>query len=144
MSDSKRCGKDGRPGCDGCEGDCNEPMAVALDGPLTIDSLVAEAFATAFEKGWWENVESPEQRIPEALALVHSEVSEALEEYRRDTMEYRERADGKPEGFGVELADAIIRIADLAGALDVDLTYCLRRKLAFNKTRPRRHGGKKA
>jgi len=118
-------------------------MTAAIDGPLTIDSLVAEAHATARDKGWWEDVEAPEQRVPEALALIHSEVSEALEEYRSDTTEYRERADGKPEGLGVELADAIIRIADLAGALNIDLTFCLRRKLAFNKTRSHRHGAKK-
>lgn len=127
----------------GC-GDCDASMTVALDGPLTVDSLVSEAHTTALAKGWWEDIEDPELRIPEALALIHSEVSEALEEYRRDTMGYRERADGKPEGFGVELADTIIRIADLAGALGVDLTYCLRRKMAYNKTRPHRHGGRRA
>jgi len=117
---------------------------VAAEGPLTIDSLVAEAHTTALDKGWWEGFEDAERRIPEAIATIHSEASEALEEYRSDTMEYRERADGKPEGFGVELADAIIRVADLAGALGVDLTFCLRRKLAYNKTRPHRHGGKRA
>jgi len=117
---------------------------VAADGPLTIDTLVAEAHTTALDKGWWEGFEDAEQRVPEALAAIHSEVSEAFEAYRRDETSYRERADGKPEGFGVELADAIVRIADLAGALGVDLTFCLRRKLAYNKTRKHRHGGKRA
>ena len=132
-------------GCNGCKGaECSGQFEVAADGPLTIDSLVAEAHGTAVEKGWWEGFEDPEMRVPEAIALIHSEASEALECYRDGEMEYSEREDGKPEGFGVELADVIVRVADLAGALGVDLTYCLRRKLAFNRTRPHRHGGKRA
>lgn len=55
----------------------------------------------------------------------------------------------KPEGFGIELADALIRQGDLAEALTqagipIDLEYCVRLKAAYNKTRPHRHGGKRA
>lgn len=55
----------------------------------------------------------------------------------------------KPEGFGIELADALIRQGDLAEALTqagipIDLEYCVRLKAAYNRTRPHRHGGKRA
>jgi NTP pyrophosphatase (non-canonical NTP hydrolase) len=47
-------------------------------------------------------------------------------------------------GFPSELADIVIRVADLAGALGIDLAEAIRIKLAFNRTRTHRHGGKKA
>jgi hypothetical protein len=50
----------------------------------------------------------------------------------------------KPEGFVVELADAVIRIADLCGALGLDLAAAIELKHAFNVSRPFRHGGKNA
>lgn len=51
--------------------------------------------------------------------------------------------EAKPEGFGVELADAIIRIADLARRHDIDLDGLVRLKMDYNKTRPHMHGGRK-
>lgn len=114
---------------------------------MTIDELIAEAHRTAELKGWWLEDQTP--NIPEKLALVHSEVSEALEELRLRPADCWDvgvlQPDGsstKPEGFVVELADAIIRIADLCGYLDLPLTEALRRKLEYNKTRLYRHGGK--
>lgn len=100
------------------------------------------------------------------LALIHSEVSEALEELRKDgkdgkrTMQryYVTQArpgtkevyagtvgaeeELKPEGFVVELADVVIRIGDLCGALGLDLDGAIKAKMAFNATRPHKHGGK--
>lgn len=110
---------------------------------ITIDDLVDESFDTAREKGWWED-DAP--NIPEKLALIHSEVSEALEDYRTGASptQVRTAENGKPEGFGIELADTIIRIADLCGYLGIDLTAMLQMKMAYNKGRPYRHGGKKA
>ena len=49
---------------------------------------------------------------------------------------------GKPEGFPVELADAVIRIADLFGFLGVDMAGIIRLKMQYNATRPYRHGNK--
>ena len=46
----------------------------------------------------------------------------------------------KPEGFGIELADTVIRILDLAEYLKVDLETCMQLKHAYNKTRSYRHG----
>ena len=44
----------------------------------------------------------------------------------------------------MELADAIIRIADMCGAYGLDLEEALTKKMEYNKSRPYRHGGKKA
>lgn len=46
----------------------------------------------------------------------------------------------KPKGFDIELADIIIRVGDLAGALDIDLDAAVQRKHAYNVGRPRKHG----
>lgn len=91
-------------------------------------------------KGFWEKP----RNIGEALALVHSEISEALEEVRsgRGVDEVYSNADNplKPEGFPVELADAIIRILDLCGGYDIDIDGIVKMKLAYNNTRPALHG----
>lgn len=66
------------------------------------------------------------------LALIHTEVSEAVEGHRKslpdDKLPHRSM-------FEVELADAMIRILDLAGGLNVDLAGAVVDKLAFNATR---------
>jgi NTP pyrophosphatase (non-canonical NTP hydrolase) len=120
---------------------------------LTIKELIEKSHNCAIRKGWWED----EHRVPytvgdkvmEKLALIHSEVSEALEDYRegRMTLTYEDihlSPPNKPIGFPSELADILIRVADLAGALGIDLNKALLEKMAYNETRPYRHGGKKA
>lgn len=109
--------------------------------------------------------------ITEKLALIHSEISEALEELRKghdplktyytktvkgefgehvyfhDDQQF-EKVDGvdrpllKPEGFMVELADAVIRIGDLAFLLGGDLEAAVKEKADYNWTRPYKHGKK--
>ena len=89
------------------------------------------------------------------LLLIISEICEAQEELRdgREINEiYYERAnlgempDGnikwgkKPCGFPVEIADAIIRLLDICGKLEIDIEAVINAKLAFNKTRPPKHG----
>lgn len=106
---------------------------------LTIEELVRESHETAVSKGWWEG----ERNVGEAIALMHSELSEALEEYRKGVpLGAYDYVDGKPEGFVVELADAIIRIADLCGRHNLSLELALLEKMEYNRTRPYRHGGK--
>ena len=112
---------------------------------MTIESLIQESHRTAKSKGWWDD---PDRNVGELLALIHSEVSEALEVYRvkgKDSIgENWLDEKGKPEGFTVELADVIIRIADLCGEFELDLEKSLTTKLSYNQTRPYRHGDKKA
>jgi len=97
---------------------------------MTIDQLVKEAHGTAIDKGWWV---FPRTDL-EIHALVHSEIAEATEAFR-----------DRNESLQVEeLADAIIRIADFCGKKGWDLTNALEMKMAFNRTRPFRHGNKRA
>lgn len=107
---------------------------------MTITELVNAAHANAVEKGWWET----ERPIPECLALIHSEVSEALEALRENEDPSFKwvniRKAGKPEGFVVELADAVIRVADLCGRHGLDLEGAIKSKMEFNASRPQRHG----
>ena len=72
------------------------------------------------------------REIATKLALIHSEVSEALEGVRKGKMD-----DHLPDlpAIEVELADAAIRIFDLAGALYLDLGSAIVRKLAYNAQR---------
>jgi NTP pyrophosphatase (non-canonical NTP hydrolase) len=50
----------------------------------------------------------------------------------------------RPQGFGVELADAVFKIMNLCEAAGVDLLYCVREKHEYNRSRSNRHGGKRA
>ncbi len=114
---------------------------------IQLEDLQREIHRTAKEKGWWPTEEST-RNVPEALALIHSEVSEALEEWRGKNQTIRsmrviryEGKSSKPEGFAVELADILIRVLDLAYGLDIPLAQALKEKMTYNKTRPYRHGG---
>lgn len=114
-------------------------------GPrITVQRVQRDAHAMAVSKGWWGR---PEDLTPDSiaakLALIHSEVSEALECVRDDDMQARETDDGKPEGMPSELADIVLRTADLAGALGIDLASAIEAKMAFNSTRKHRHGGRR-
>lgn len=102
--------------------------------PLT--KLATEVLAINQANGW--SVTHPQNwadthKVPAVLALIHSEVSEALEAFRAD-----DRAN-----FEEELADVVIRVLDLAGGLQIDLDAAIAAKLAKNKTRGHRHGGKR-
>jgi len=99
----------------------------------------------ARENGWWTDLATnedltstgyplhdPKKNVGELLALVHSEVSEALEGHRKRLMD-----DKLPHRtmLEVELADAVIRIFDMAGGLGLDVPGAIAEKLQFNATR---------
>ncbi len=111
---------------------------------MTLDEIIREAHENAVDKGWWGEDGRADKPFGELIALMHSELSEALEEYRngRGLHEIYESEGGKPEGVPVELADVVIRIADFCGRHGIDLSWAVRSKMAYNKTRPYRHGGK--
>ena len=105
---------------------------------MTVNEFAKEVHENAVAHGWWETARS----FPEVAALIHSEVSEALEEWRDDKDE--KTGTCKPEGVAVELCDAIIRILDYLAYMGVDVEAVLMAKHEYNKGREYRHGGKRA
>lgn len=91
-----------------------------------INELIQECHKTSVEKGFYDNVNPFDERfISTQIALMHSEISEALEEVLNNRYGIYYREDGKPEGFVIELADFLIRMFDLCGALNLDLATAL-------------------
>lgn len=88
--------------------------------------------------------DTPEGKsIPTKLALIHSEISEALEAYRKDgTLKAPDVHCPEQSNFAIELADAVIRIMDLAEFCKVDLAGAIEAKHAYNVCRSYLHGGK--
>lgn len=114
------------------------------------DALVQQCHGAAKEAGWWNDLHTgePVQRnVGELLMLIVSEVAEAMEGHRKGLMD--DHLPNRPM-IEVELADAVIRIADMAGALGLDLGGAIADKLAYNAARAdhkpenrRADGGKK-
>lgn len=90
----------------------------------------------AIQKGWWNTVRNE----GELLALIHSEVSEALEALRDHDPPYPQIPEFS--SVAMELADVIIRTLDYAESKGIDLGSAIIAKLIYNRTRPFRHGGK--
>ena len=105
---------------------------------IDLNEFATEVHKNAVEHGWWED----DRGFGEVIALCHSELSEALEEYRNGKPFVYDQ-DGKPEGIAVELADCIIRILDYCGMHDIDIEAILMDKHEYNKSRPYKHGGKR-
>lgn len=88
-------------------------------------------------KGWWES----DRNDGEMIALMHSELSEALEGIRHNNPP----SDHIPEFNAVEeeLADVLIRVFDMCQARGYRLPEAVIAKMEFNANRPHKHGGKK-
>jgi NTP pyrophosphatase (non-canonical NTP hydrolase) len=102
----------------------------------TFNETAAAVHAQAVATGWWE----ADRNEGELIALMHSELSEALEGLRHGNPP----SDHIPAFSAVEeeFADVVIRIMDHAAAKGYRVGEALEAKLAFNQTRPHRHGGK--
>jgi hypothetical protein len=107
------------------------PDAMAYD----INSMVAGIHARNIKAGWWSNLDTGEplnRNDGEMIALMHSELSEALEGLRKNLMDthlpYRPMVE-------VEMADTIIRIMDFCGGKGLDLGGAIVEKLEYNAHR---------
>lgn len=116
--------------------------APATQAVSSLKELQRDIHETNIKNGFTSLSRSP----GDLIALMHSELSEALEEYRNNIdvtrIYFNEGKPTKPEGFMVELADCVIRILDCAEYYGVDLMKVIEQKHAFNKTRSYRHGNK--
>lgn len=139
-----------------------------------INLLATAVHNTAVAHGWWPQTpaETPEtytyvaeRNMGEMIALMHSELSEALESHRNSEpylwYKHTDEASvpvarngwsshsvnddgipGKPEGIASEFADCIIRILDTCQKMNIPVAQALIDKHNYNLTRPYRHGGK--
>ena len=114
----------------------SQPLLICTTkGFYMIKDLQQLVHAVNVRNGFWE--ESDQRNKAECIALMHSELSEALEALR----------DGDPksdkiEGYSQveeELADAVIRILDFCGGFNLDLQGAIIAKLAYNENRPFKH-----
>jgi hypothetical protein len=145
-----------------------------------LNELARGIHANAVEHGWWgQPVSDPIGGDPrltvypasgsnngrnfgEVLALIHSEVSEALESWRDGDpiaemfMVHKDgtrcswdgpcrsskgtRDEAKPDGVPSELADIIIRVLDASAAYGIDIEAAVQAKIDYNRTRPFLHG----
>lgn len=117
-----------------------------------ISDLQEEIYEINVANGWYDS----ERSFGDCISLLHTEVSEAYEAFRawgiddvtggctseeHDVAETRHVC--KPEGVGSEFADIFIRLLDTSRRHGIDLEAEVERKIAFNRTRGYRHGGKR-
>ncbi len=93
---------------------------------MQINELINLAHSNAVEKGFYDKP----VHTSTLIALGHSEFSEALEADRV----------GDFSGVSSELADVVIRVADMCGYLGVDLEKEIKEKMSINYQRTRKHG----
>ena len=134
---------------------------------MEIQKLIKEAHETAKSKGFYDKCDEYgiiKRNIGEMLMLIVSEVGEALESHRKDMFSNKEIVrccfeDIKcmelsddacrpsfesciKDTFEDEIADVFIRLFDLCGYLNIDIEKHIKLKMAYNKTRPIKHGKK--
>lgn len=135
---------------EGGTSDLSSELALRLQAEMnknsvsnSIQNLVYIVHEQNKEAGWWNDLDTGEsltnkrgfpfvRNVSELLILVHSEVSEALEGYRKDL---RDTHLPQYDSLTVELADVVIRVFDIAGGLSLNLSEAVRDKLIYNKTR---------
>lgn len=140
------------------EGNYMQEQSLIETSPVKVNNLTdmsKEIFDSNYRVGWWNQQDLDSLIRPRAsavlkieecskyskegsmliamkLALVHSEISEALEGMRKGLMDDHLKDE---EQFGVELADTIIRILDLAGACQIDIGRLVTKKIEYNSQR---------
>ena len=101
------------------------------------DYMAAKIHEINCENGWWNDLNTGEdlhgkRNVGELLMLVVSEIAEAMEGHRKNLMD--KHLPDRTQ-FSAELADAAIRIFDIAGSEGIDLGLAIAQKIAYNRTR---------
>jgi NTP pyrophosphatase (non-canonical NTP hydrolase) len=104
---------------------------------IPLPLLQMKCHKQAVEKGFWGKDGKKKRNLGELIALIHSELGEALEALRKGNRQ--NEANWNKDSFEVELADAVIRILDLAESERIDLEKEILAKLAYNEDRPYKH-----
>jgi hypothetical protein len=113
-------------------------------------------YMLARKKGWWPELEgmtnnpSAEEfqrfvdkiNIPERIAKIHSELSEAYEA-ARDPVWLQDKHCPAFTNFSIELADSMLAIFNLAGALQIPIGAAMLAKIKADEKRPYKHGNKR-
>jgi hypothetical protein len=100
-----------------------------------INELRDLCYGESFSAGWHTNLETGElleRNKGEMIALIHSEVSEAMEGERKGLMD--DHLPNRPMAE-VEMADAVIRIMDYCGRWGYDIGGAIAEKLDYNRNR---------
>lgn len=106
---------------------------------MSLNKLRDEVYQNAVFHGFHDETRS----FLECMALIHSEASEAVEEYRnglQPNFTWYESNSTKPLGIPSELADIIIRVLDTCGQYGINIEAMVEEKMRYNKTRPHKHG----
>lgn len=121
-----------------------------------MEKLQKKAHATSRSKGFWDGPDN--ENIPTKLCLMHSEISEWLEAYRKsnppcdksiEIIDPKCRTEQDPVGHRrirsdeEEAADIFIRLLDLCEHQGIDLVQVTLAKMRYNEGREHKHGGKK-
>lgn len=117
---------------------------------LSINEMSKMAHETAKNKGFWDT----DRNRGELLMLIVSELSEALEALRKNHRAKKESYEESSvinkekysfetfikNSFEDELADTFIRLGDLCASENIDIEWYIRKKMQYNKSRPKKHG----
>jgi len=130
-----------------------------IDKPFKVQGLnqLSEQVNTFVASIGFDNAD-----VPLRTALIHSEISEAFEAFRKDKVfklnqseknvlegwvqddEFKKEFEAKcKDTFEDEIADSIIRLLDLCGKMGIDIEYHIQQKMRYNATRGYKYGGKK-
>ena len=110
-----------------------ESARLQHDFMQSYNGMCEEVYTVNVKNGFWDE----DRNVGEMIALIHSELSEALEGYRKGLQD-----DHLPQysSLEVELADTIIRIMDMTHGLNLNVASALLDKLEYNTTRGYKHG----
>jgi NTP pyrophosphatase (non-canonical NTP hydrolase) len=135
----------------------NDPIWEAPETPRgagdkALWEMAEEVINNNIDKGWRHCDLDETRTFGDEMMLVTTEVGEAFDAFRKTGMdEFTHEVGtggrdwetlGKPDDVGSELADVLIRLIDTAYWRGVDLQAEYERKMAYNRTRPYRHGGR--